>query len=124
MKKYQFTVQVTPRVLEQETHPEAGRYAFSYTVSILNTGQVAAQLISRHWVITDAHGKVEQVQGLGVVGHQPLLKPGEGFEYQSWTRLATPNGSMGGSFFCVAEDGEKFDAPVPPFMLSYSRNLH
>ncbi|WP_119153347.1 Co2+/Mg2+ efflux protein ApaG [Caldimonas tepidiphila] len=124
MSIYEFSCEVDPRYLPEESDPDEGVYAFAYTVTVRNTGQVAAQLIARHWVITDATGRVEQVKGLGVVGHQPLLKPGEGFEYTSWTRLRTPRGTMSGSYFCVAEDGERFDAQIPAFSLSAQRSLH
>lgn len=90
---------------------------FAYHITIRNTGSVTAQLISRSWNVNDARGHTEKVRGLGVVGHQPLLKPGESFEYTSGTRLRTPTGTMHGSFFCVAEDGEKFDVDVPMFVL-------
>jgi len=93
-------------------------------VTIRNTGDVAAQLISRHWIITDANNKVEEVQGLGVVGEQPMLKPGEAFEYTSGCPIATPVGSMRGSYQCVAEDGTRFEAPIPEFLLSMPRTLH
>lgn len=125
MSAYEFTCNVRPQYLPEQSDPAQGLYAFAYTVTIRNTGQVAAQLISRHWVITDATGRVEEVKGLGVVGHQPLLKPGEGFEYTSWTRIATPRGMMSGSYFCVAEDGERFEAPIPAFSLAADRSgLH
>ena len=89
-----------------------------------NTGQIAAQLISRHWIITDAEGRKQEVKGLGVVGNQPLLKPGEEFQYQSGTPLPTPVGTMRGSYQMVAEDGTAFDAPVAEFILSMPRTLH
>ena len=92
-------------------------HAFAYTITIANTGEVAAQLISRHWLIVDAMGHTEEVKGLGVVGHQPLLKPGESFQYTSGARLRTATGTMRGSYFCVAEDGERFEALVPEFAL-------
>ena len=117
MSKYQFRVEVTPRYLPQQSDPEQGLYVFSYTISIANVGEVGAQLISRTWNVNDANGHTERVRGLGVVGQQPLLKPGQSFEYTSGTRLRTPTGTMHGSFFCVAEDGEKFDADVPMFVL-------
>ena len=117
MSKYQFRVEVSPRFLAEQSMPEQGMYMFSYTVSIANVGAVPAQLISRTWNVNDANGHTERVKGLGVVGQQPLLKPGEVFEYTSGTRLRTPTGTMHGSFFCVAEDGEKFDAEVPLFVL-------
>ena len=117
MPKYQFRVEVMPRFLSEQSSPEQDLYVFSYTISITNTGEVTAQLISRAWNVNDANGHTERVRGLGVVGQQPLLKPGEAFEYTSGTRLRTPTGTMHGSFFCVAEDGEKFDADVPMFVL-------
>jgi ApaG protein len=117
MSKYQFRVEVSPRFLAEQSMPEQGMYVFSYTVSIANVGAVPAQLISRTWNVNDANGHTERVKGLGVVGQQPLLKPGEVFEYTSGTRLRTPTGTMHGSFFCVAEDGEKFDSDIPLFVL-------
>ncbi|WP_296445136.1 Co2+/Mg2+ efflux protein ApaG [Rhodoferax sp. UBA5149] len=117
MSKYQFRVEVAPRYLAEQSAPEQGLYVFSYTVTITNVGQVGAQLIARTWNVNDANGHTERVKGLGVVGQQPLLKPGKAFEYTSGTRLRTPTGTMHGSFFCVAEDGEKFDADVPMFVL-------
>ena len=117
MPKYQFRVVVSPLYLAEQSAPQQGLYAFSYTITITNTGEVAAQLISRTWNVNDANGHTERVKGLGVVGQQPLLKPGQAFEYTSGTRLRTPTGTMHGSFFCVAEDGEKFDVDVPMFVL-------
>lgn len=117
MSKYQFRIQVAPRYLAEQSAPEQGLYVFAYTITITNVGQVPAQLISRTWNVNDANGHTERVRGLGVVGQQPLLKPGEVFEYTSGTRLRTATGTMHGSFFCVAEDGEKFDADVPMFVL-------
>ena len=117
MSKYQFRVEVSPRFLAEQSAPEQGLYAFSYTITITNVGQVPAQLISRTWNVNDANGHTERIKGLGVVGQQPLLKPGQAVEYTSGTRLRTPTGTMHGSFFCVAEDGEKFDADVPMFVL-------
>ena len=124
MKTYQFAVSVVPQYLSEQSDPDQGVYAYSYTVTIVNTGVIAAQLVSRHWIITDATGKVEEVRGLGVVGQQPLLKPGEAFEYTSWSRLTTPTGSMRGSYFCVAEDGARFEADIPEFALVQPRSLH
>jgi len=117
MAKYQFTCEVEPQYLAEQSSPDEDVYAFAYTITITNTGDVTAQLISRHWVIGDASGQTEEVKGLGVVGHQPLLKPGESFQYTSGTRLRTPQGSMRGSYFCLAEDGERFEAIVPEFAL-------
>ena len=114
---YQFHVQVKPRYLPEQSDPEQGLYFFAYAITVRNTGTVAAQLISRTWNVNDADGHHEKVKGLGVVGRQPLLQPGEVFEYTSGTRLNTPTGTMHGSFFCVAEDGEKFEVDVPMFVL-------
>ena len=129
MAKYQFRVDVSPQFLPEQSAPDQAHFVFSYTITITNTGRVAAQLISRTWNVNDANGHTEKVKGLGVVGHQPLLKPGESFEYTSGTRLRTPTGTMHGSFFCVAEDGEKFDVDVPMFVLDglssgSARTLH
>ena len=113
----QFSVEVFPQYLPEQSSPEQGLYLFAYTITITNTGSIAAQLISRTWNVNDANGHTEKVKGLGVVGQQPLLKPGQAFEYTSGTRLRTPTGTMHGSFFCVAEDGEKFDVDIPMFVL-------
>ena len=117
MSKYQFRVVVLPSYLAEQSSPQQGLYVFSYTITISNVGVVPAQLISRTWNVNDANGHTERVKGLGVVGQQPLLQPGQSFEYTSGTRLRTPTGTMHGSFFCVAEDGEKFDVDVPMFVL-------
>lgn len=124
MSAYELTVSVRTQYLEDQSDPDRNKYVFAYAVTIKNTGQVAAQVISRLWVITDANNHVEHVRGLGVVGHQPLLQPGEQFEYTSGSSLATPHGSMTGEYFCVAEDGEQFVAKIPEFMLSLPRTLH
>lgn len=126
MAKYEFRVEVLPQYLPDQSAPEEGIYTFAYTITITNTGDVASQLISRHWLITDASGSTEEVKGLGVVGHQPLLKPGEAFEYTSGCRLRTPTGVMQGSYFFVGEDGERFDVPIAPFELDdgSTRVLH
>ena len=117
MSKYQFSCEVFPEYLPEQSAPEQGLYGFSYTVTVTNTGEVPAQLISRHWVISDANGHTEEVKGLGVVGQQPLLKPGEAFQYTSGSRLRTASGTMHGSYFCVAEDGKRFEAVIPLFVL-------
>jgi ApaG protein len=124
MPTYQFSVSVRPQFVPEHSRPDEDKFLFAYTVTIRNTGDVAAQLISRHWIITDANNKVEEVQGLGVVGEQPMLKPGEAFEYTSGCPIATPVGSMRGSYQCVAEDGTRFEAPIPEFLLSMPRTLH
>jgi ApaG protein len=123
-KKYDIRVDVVTRYLPEQSDPESDRYVFSYAVTIHNVGSVAAQLISRHWLITDADGKVQEVRGLGVVGNQPLLQPGEKFEYASGSALETPVGTMKGSYQMVAEDGTQFDAAIPEFVLSMPRTLH
>ncbi len=123
-KKYQISVRVDTTYLVEQSDPSADRYVFAYTITIANSGTVAAQLISRHWLITDAHNATQEVKGLGVVGEQPLLRPGESFEYTSGTALATPVGTMQGSYQMVAEDGNKFEAEIPSFMLSMPRVLH
>ena len=115
--KYQFSCAVVAQHIPEQSAPDDSIYGFAYTVTITNTGQITAQLISRHWEIVDANGHVEEVKGLGVVGHQPLLKPGESFQYSSGSRLRTPTGAMHGTFFCVAEDGERFEALIPMFVL-------
>ncbi|QTN30353.1 Co2+/Mg2+ efflux protein ApaG [Rhodoferax sp. AJA081-3] len=117
MAKYQFSVEVLPQFLPEQSAPDEDQYVFAYTITITNTGDVTAQLISRAWNVNDSNGHTERVKGLGVVGQQPLLKPGQAFEYTSGTRLRTPTGTMHGSFFCVAEDGEKFEADIPMFVL-------
>jgi ApaG protein len=126
MAKYEFRVEVQPQYLPEQSAPDEGVYTFAYTITITNTGEVTSQLISRHWLITDATGMTEEVKGLGVVGHQPLLKPGEAFEYTSGCRLRTASGVMQGSYFFVAEDGERFDVPIAPFELDdgSTRVLH
>ncbi len=117
MPKYQISCDVIPLYLPEQSAPQDAIYGFSYTVTVTNTGDVAAQLISRHWIISDAKGHTEEVKGLGVVGHQPLLKPGESFQYSSGSRLRTASGTMHGSYFFVAEDGERFDVVIPLFVL-------
>ena len=115
---------VVVRHLPEQSDAQAGQHAFAYTVSIRNTGDVTAQLIARQWIITDANGHAEEVRGLAVVGHQPLLKPGETVEYTSWTRLATPHGTMRGTFFCMTEDARPFEATVHEFGLTLASALH
>ena len=130
MLPYKFQVEVHPQYLPEQSDPDGGLFVFAYKITIKNVGHVAAQLISRTWNVNDSEGMHEKIKGLGVVGHQPLLRPGEQFEYTSGTRLRTPTGTMHGSYFCVAEDGEKFDVDIPMFVLDAlsdepgSRNLH
>jgi ApaG protein len=124
MSKPEFTCTVAVRHLAEQSDAEAGLYAFAYTVTIRNSGDVTGQLIARHWIIGDANGHTEEVRGLAVVGHQPVLKPGETFEYTSWTRLKTPQGTMRGTFFCMTEDARPFEAPIAEFGLALASSLH
>jgi ApaG protein len=124
MRRAEITSSVVSRHLPEQSRPDLGVYAFAYTVTIRNTGEAPAQLIGRHWVITDATGHVEEVRGLGVVGHQPLLQPGEQFEYTSGSRLATPQGTMHGCYFCITDDARVFEAPIAPFGLTVTASLH
>jgi ApaG protein len=123
-KQYQVRVDVVTQYLPDQSEPEQNRFTFAYTITIANTGTVAAQLISRHWIIVDANNEVQEVRGLGVVGHQPLLQPNQSFEYTSGCVLTTPVGSMKGSYQMTAEDGTQFEAPIPEFVLSMPRVLH
>lgn len=124
MTNYDLTVTVASKYLEEQSDPDKNNFVFAYTILIKNTGDIPAQLISRHWMITDANNQTHEVKGLGVVGHQPLLKPGEAFEYSSGSALETPQGSMKGIYFCVAEDGHRFEVAIPEFVLSRPRTLH
>ncbi|CAG4885047.1 Protein ApaG [Georgfuchsia toluolica] len=123
-KKYEIRATVATQYLPEQSDPEQDRYAFSYTITISNTGNIAAQLISRHWIIADADNQIQEVRGLGVVGHQPLLQPGQSFEYTSGCVLATPVGSMRGSYQMTADDGVQFEVPIAEFVLSMPRVLH
>jgi ApaG protein len=120
----EIAVSAATRYVAEQSDESAGRYVFAYTITIRNSGTVAAQLISRHWIITDAEGVVQEVRGLGVVGAQPLLQPGESFEYTSGASIATPVGTMRGAYQMVAQDGTRFEAPIPEFTLSVPRVLH
>lgn len=124
VQQAQFSCSVRTEYLPDQSSAAENVWAFSYTITVKNVGSVAAQLVARHWIITDAAGHVEEVRGLAVVGHQPVLKPGESFEYTSWTRLATPRGNMRGTFFCISEDARWFDTPVPAFELAQPQALH
>lgn len=123
-KHYEFSVAVETAYIAEQSDVEQNRYVFSYTITITNTGNISAQLISRHWVITDATGSIQEVRGLGVVGTQPLLKPSEHFQYTSGSVLNTPVGTMHGSYHMTAEDGTQFDALIAPFTLTMPRVLH
>jgi ApaG protein len=123
-KRYEFSVSVETAYVPDQSDEAQNRYVFSYTITISNVGSVAAQLISRHWLITDASSEVQEVRGLGVVGAQPLLQPGESFQYTSGCVLTTPVGTMQGSYQIVAEDGTQFETPIPVFTLAIPRTLH
>jgi ApaG protein len=122
--KYDIRVASQCRYLGEQSDPQGGVYAFAYTITITNNGAVPSQLISRHWVIEDSNGRKQEVDGLGVVGQQPLIRPGQSFEYSSASQLETPSGRMHGIYFFVAEDGTRFEAPIPAFELSMPRTLH
>ena len=123
-KRYEVTVEPAARFLADQSDPAKNQYVFTYTITITNTGDVAAQLLGRHWIITDADHKVQEVKGLGVVGQQPLLQPGESFEYTSGASIPTNVGTMHGTYQMLAADGKAFDAPIPLFTLSVPRTLH
>ena len=123
-KLYAFAVDAATQYLPDQSDEAAGRYVFAYTITLRNTGSVAAQLISRHWIITDAQGLVQEVRGMGVVGAQPLLQPGERFEYTSGASIATSVGTMRGAYQMMATDGTRFEAEIPQFTLSVPRVLH
>ena len=123
-RRYEITVSAAVQYLAEQSDEKTGRYVFAYTIQIRNTGEATAQLISRHWVITDSQGLVQEVRGLGVVGAQPLLQPGESHEYTSGTAIATPVGTMKGTYQMVADDGTRFEAAIPEFTLSVPRVLH
>jgi ApaG protein len=124
MSTYSLDIIVKTRHVPEQSDASESRYVFAYTITIKNNGDVGAQVIARHWIITDADARVEEVKGLGVVGHQPLLAPGESFEYTSGTVLATATGSMRGSYFVVAVDATRFEVPIPEFSLAVPRSLH
>ena len=123
-KKYDITVTTRTTYVPGQSDTERGRYVFAYTITLKNTGTMAAQLISRHWIITDANNQVQEVRGLGVVGEQPKLAPEQTFEYTSGTAIATPVGTMRGTYQMVGDDGSEFEAPIPEFTLSIPRILH
>lgn len=124
MSQARFSVRVQVRYVAEQSDPVAGNYLFAYTIRVENTGDVAGQLLSRHWIITDGNGKVEEVRGPGVVGEQPRLAPGEAFEYTSGCPLGTPVGTMRGTYHCVTKDGTAFEVTIPEFVLSIPRVLH
>jgi ApaG protein len=130
MTAHNVQIEVSPQYVADQSQPLQNVFAFAYTVTVTNTGTVPVQLISRHWVIQDERGHTDEVKGLGVVGQQPLLRPGEAFQYTSGCRLRAPSGTMQGSYFFVAEDGHRFDTPIATFVLESSssgisgRTLH
>jgi ApaG protein len=123
-KKYEIQVATRTAFIPDQSDVDSGRYVFAYTITITNIGTVPAQLVSRHWIITDSNNQVQEVKGTGVVGEQPLLRPQESFQYTSGTAIATPVGTMRGTYQMVAEDGVQFDALIPEFTLSMPRVLH
>mgnify|MGYP003589480750 CR=1 FL=1 len=123
-ERYNIQVSVESQYIEKESDPEQGRYVFAYTVTIVNQGSVPAKLLTRHWIISDAEGRTQEVRGEGVIGEQPHLQPGEGFRYTSGTILDTPVGVMHGTYQMLADDGERFDAEISPFRLANPRLLH
>ena len=122
--RHQLQVEVETRYVEEQSEPEARRFVFAYTITMRNNGRVAARLLTRHWLITDANGEVQEVRGEGVVGEQPHLEPGQGFRYSSGAVLETPVGTMHGSYQMLGDDGEHFEAPIPAFRLAIPGVLH
>ena len=122
--KCEINIEVATDYVDEQSEPDVDRYVFAYTITISNRGNVPAQLLSRHWVITDANGKIQEVSGDGVVGEQPHLNPGEKFRYSSGAVLETPVGSMQGCYRMIADNGTNFDAPIPPFTLAVPGVLH
>ena len=123
-KRYEITVVPKASYVADQSDPAKDHFVFGYTITITNTGDVAVQVLSRHWIITDAERRVQEVKGLGVVGQQPVLQPGESFEYSSGASIATSVGTMHGTYQVRADDGHTFDAAIPPFTLSVPRTLH
>lgn len=124
MNPHEIAITVKAQYLAEQSDPDNSQFAFAYTVTIRNTGTASVQLIARHWLIADGDNDVQEVRGLGVVGLQPLLRAGEHFEYTSWATLPTPVGTMRGEYFCVTEDAQFFQAPIPEFALVMPRTLH
>lgn len=121
---YRIEIRPIPHFIAEQSDPEAGNYVFAYTVTIRNTGEATAQLVSRHWIITDGNNSVQEVRGQGVVGQQPVLKPGDAYEYTSGCALPTPIGTMKGTYQLVGEDGTRFNAEIPEFVLAMPGHLH
>lgn len=123
-EKNKILVEATPQFIEAQSAPEQGRYVFAYTITITNMGAIPAKLLSRHWLITDSNGKVQEVRGEGVIGEQPYLKPGEFFSYTSGAMIETPVGTMQGQYGMRSDEGDDFNATIPRFTLSIPRTLH
>ncbi len=123
-EKNKIIVEVTPQYIKSQSSPESNRYIFAYTITITNIGLIPAKLLTRHWLITDSNGKKQEVQGSGVIGEQPYLKPGESFRYTSGAMIETPVGVMQGKYLMLSDNGDQFKAPVPQFTLSIPRTLH
>jgi ApaG protein len=123
-RKHEISVSARVAFVADQSDVDNGRYVFAYTITITNTGTVTARLVSRHWIITDANNEVQEVKGQGVIGEQPVLRPKQSFEYTSGTAIATPVGTMRGSYQMITEDGVQFEAPIPEFSLSMPRVLH
>ncbi|MFI4869235.1 MAG: Co2+/Mg2+ efflux protein ApaG [Steroidobacterales bacterium] len=122
--RHRISIDVETTYLDDQSEPREQRFVFAYTITIRNEGEVPAKLLTRHWIITDANGRVQEVRGDGVVGEQPYLKPGQGFRYSSGAVLETPVGTMQGSYQMIADDGAQFDAPIPAFRLAMPGMLH
>jgi ApaG protein len=122
--KNKILVEAMPQFIEARSAPDQGRYVFAYTITITNLGEITAKLLSRHWLITDSNGKIQEVRGEGVIGEQPFIKPGEFFRYTSGAMIETPVGTMQGQYLMCSEDGDNFSAPIPKFTLSIPRTLH
>ncbi len=123
-ERYEFTVEVETAYIHEQSIPEDSRFVFAYTISITNTGTVSARLLRRHWIITDANNRTQEVHGDGVVGEQPHLNPGQRFQYTSGAILETPVGCMEGTYDMIADDGMEFDSPIPAFNLATPNTLH
>lgn len=123
-EKNKIIVEAKPHFIEEQSLPDEGRYVFAYTITITNAGESAAKLLTRHWLIIDANGKVQEVQGDGVIGEQPYLRPGESFRYTSGAMIETPVGIMQGTYTLRNDEGDCFNAPIPRFTLSIPRTLH
>lgn len=123
-EKNKIIVEAAPQYIESQSSPKEDRYVFAYTITITNAGIIPAKLLSRHWLITDSNGKVQEIRGEGVIGEQPYLKPGESFRYSSGAMIETPVGVMQGKYLLISDNGDNFKAPIPKFTLSIPRTLH